>query len=389
MFLRIENARIIEHGGENTAKEIAQQPQTLRKLYSAILEREGEIAAFVAKLGCDYKIIFTGAGSSEFAGQAVCYVIKHLHPVVESVSTTDIVSSPRQYLCGEQKILMVSFGRSGDSPESVACVDLANQLCKDVCHLIITCNKNGGLYTRFEKAPNALVLLMPEETNDKGFAMTSSVTSMIAAAYLSLCKQSVSSHKDDIESVSAAMTDFLTSEHPFLHELARSKPDRIVFLGSNNLHATVRESALKVMELANGQTATLSDSPMAFRHGPKTFLNPAGIKTAAVMLITNDEHTSRYDMDVLKELHGENRENIIAVSNKPYPGLAKNSSKHILLETKTTLTNDIFLSILYLLFTQSLAFLLSFYEGYKIDMPVESGTLSRVVSGVTIYPYSN
>ncbi|MCL2462836.1 MAG: SIS domain-containing protein [Defluviitaleaceae bacterium] len=388
MFLGISDERIAERGGKNTAREISQQPETLRELYAYMLEREDEINGFMTKLGGDCPVIFTGAGSSEFVGQAVCFAVRNSYPSAEAVSTTNIVASPETYLRRDKKILLVSFSRSGDSPESAACIDLANQICENIFHIIITCNKNGELYTRFNHAENVLALLMPEETNDIGFAMTSSVTSMIAAAYLALCKKNFSDFRDDIGSVCAAMESFLAGEHPFMHELAQSGPERIAFLGSNGLRATATESALKVMELTNGQTATLPDSAMAFRHGPKTFLNRAGAKTAVIILFTDDEHTCLYDMDMLKELRGENRENIIAVSNKPGAGLTEYSSTHLLMETKTPLSNDIFLSILYLVFTQSLAFMLSYYQGYNTDSPVESGTLTRVVSGVTIHPYS-
>ncbi|MCL2351174.1 MAG: SIS domain-containing protein [Firmicutes bacterium] len=387
MFLGIGDARLAERGGENTAREIAQQPRTLGMVYEYMKEREDEISAFMSGLGDGCKVILTGAGSSEFAGEAVRFAVRGYYPRAETVSTTDIVTSPSAYLGGGEKTLMVSFARSGDSPESAACVDLADRFCENVSHLIITCNANGRLYTRFNGSKNALALLMPEETNDRGFAMTSSVTAMITAAYMALGKQKYKAHKQDIDAVRAAMASFLADSPPFMHELARSGPERIAFLGSNSLRATARESALKVMELTNGQTATLYDSPMAFRHGPKTFLNRPGTRSAAVLLFTNDARACLYDTDMLKELRAEGRENIIAVSNRPDGLLTEHSSEHLPMGTETPLSNDIYLSLLYLAFTQSLAFLISHYQGFNTDSPVAGGSLSRVVSGVTIHPY--
>ena len=40
---------------------------------------------------------------------------------------------------------MISFGRSGNSPESLATTALADELVDDVWHLILTCDPDGEL----------------------------------------------------------------------------------------------------------------------------------------------------------------------------------------------------------------------------------------------------
>ncbi len=40
---------------------------------------------------------------------------------------------------------MVSFGRSGNSPESLATTELADELVDDIWHLILTCDTDGQL----------------------------------------------------------------------------------------------------------------------------------------------------------------------------------------------------------------------------------------------------
>lgn len=99
---------------------------------------------------------------------------------MQSIATTDIVANPREYLNPDKKIVLISFARSGNSPESVAIVKLANEIIKDIYHIFITCNSEGQL-AKIGKTDkqNCLLLLMPKEAYDKSFAMTSSFTCML------------------------------------------------------------------------------------------------------------------------------------------------------------------------------------------------------------------
>ena len=99
---------------------------------------------------------------------------------MDSVPTTDIVSNPQEIFAEDLPTLLVSFARSGDSPESVAATVLANQSLRSVHHLIVTCNSDGELARVHGTDERSLVLLMPPETNDEGFAMTSSFSSMFS-----------------------------------------------------------------------------------------------------------------------------------------------------------------------------------------------------------------
>ena len=102
------------------------------------------------------------------------------------MSTTDIVADPRGCFAEDLPTLLVSFARSGDSPESVAATELAEQCLSEVHHLVITCNEQGQLAREHSGRTTSYVLLMPPESNDRGFAMTSSFTGMTLAALLAL-----------------------------------------------------------------------------------------------------------------------------------------------------------------------------------------------------------
>ena len=79
--------------------------------------------------------------------------------------------------------MLVSFARSGNSPESTAVVDLADKLCKKCFHVIITCDPDGQLAkwqiqfakTSYGPAP---------EANDKSLAMTGSYSGMLLCGLL-------------------------------------------------------------------------------------------------------------------------------------------------------------------------------------------------------------
>ena len=80
--------------------------------------------------------------------------------------------------------LLVSFARSGNSPESVASVQLAEQIVSDLYQITITCAKDGKLAKQAVNNDKNLLLLMPEKSNDHGFAMTGSYTCMALTALL-------------------------------------------------------------------------------------------------------------------------------------------------------------------------------------------------------------
>ena len=87
-------------------------------------------------------------------------------------------------------------------------------------------------------------------------------------------------------------------------ELVDAGFDRIVYLGGNALHGLAREAALKMLELTDGQVVAMHETPLGFRHGPKTIVNES---TLVVMFISNDPLVRAYDLDLLRELRGDGR----------------------------------------------------------------------------------
>lgn len=365
-------------GAGLTAREVAQQSAVWPKIAELLKSRRADVDAFLAPLLArpDLRIVLTGAGTSAFIGECLVPALLRQGLRAEAVPTTDLVSGPLSFLQPAVPTLLVSFGRSGSSPESVAAVALADQLVADVHHLVITCNADGELYRMAGGRANALALLLPEATHDRGFAMTTSFTSMLLSAALAFDAVA----DDAVQAPSAAARQLLHGALPLLNELVAQRFDRVVYLGSNELRGLAREAALKLLELTDGQVVALFDSPLGFRHGPKTIVND---RTLVVAMLSNDAHARRYDLDLLRELHNDGRAGrVLALSGIADPALGDGC---LLLDGMGD-ADELTLALPYIVFCQCYALLQSLDLGLRPDTPSVSGTVNRVVRGVTIYP---
>ena len=104
---------------------------------------------------------------------------------------------------------------------------------------------------------------------------------------------------------------------PDIRALAQTKKQRFVYLGSGPLEGLAQESALKLLELTAGEVVTYFDSPLGFRHGPKSVLDA---DTLAVVYLSTDPYTRRYDLDIVAELRAQLGEDAVTViSTEPIP----------------------------------------------------------------------
>lgn len=351
-----------------TQREIAQQPQIWRELASTLTRRSAELQGFLSPLlvADDVRIVLTGAGTSAFAGRALAPALAaRLGRRVDAVATTDIVSNPRQVFAQDVPTLLVSFARSGDSPESVAATELADRCLSNVQHLIVTCNPQGRLARDRAEDPASCVLLMPSASNDTGFAMTSSFTSMLLASWLVLTGDDVAVI-DRLAETAGQMIDDPSSAQ----ELAARDYQRVVYLGSGGLAGIAQESALKLLELTAGRVVSYHDSSLGFRHGPKAVLDA---RTLAVVYHSADPYTSQYDDDIIAELQESlGQENVVVIAADRLPG-------------ELTGLPDALLSAPYVVFAQQFALQVSLACGLTPDNPFPGGQVNRVVQGVTVH----
>ena len=367
-------------GAHWTAREILQQPRVWEEIAAA---DDSAVARFLRPplARADLRIVLTGAGTSAFVGQCLAPALtRRLRRRVEAIATTDLVAGPSAWLETQAPTLLVSFARSGNSPESLAALEIAESQLRSCWHLVVTCNAQGALHRRGRELPNAHVILLPEASHDRGFAMTSSFTGMTLAGALAL--GALAPDPGEVALLGRMGTRVWDSHLSLLRELVRDGFERAVFLASNELKGLAREAALKMLELTDGRVVAIADSPLGFRHGPKTILNAA---TLVVVFRSGDPYTRQYEDDLVGELRRD------AVARRVLTLGAGAGGPHaddltLMGAEPSAQPPDLALALPYAVFAQVLALLRSLSLGIRADTPSASGTVSRVVQGVTIYP---
>ena len=376
--------------GIYTAEEILQQPETWEKTMAMMDEIGQPLQAFLDDILNEEKgtIILTGAGTSEYVGNALLpALMKGYEGAMYSFGTTDIVASPETYIPEDKPLLLVSFARSGNSPESVGAVKAVDRINPEAKHLFITCNKDGELARLAAGREDCFSILLAPETCDRGFAMTSSFTNMYLAALLALATDVKRPLEEAIRAGTAFASEGFKSVDSFV---SKNDFNRIVYLGSGVLKGIAQESALKILELTGGQIAAFYDTPMGFRHGPKSVIDK---KTVTVVYLSEDPWTRRYEMDLLKEVYrdrGGSRIIAVATGGKGSRDLSEmeaNCDQLILVEAESGeehLSNSV-LALPYVMMAQTVALFCSLKLGITPDDPCPTGEVNRVVQGVTIY----
>jgi D-galactosamine 6-phosphate deaminase/isomerase len=365
-----------------TAREIAQQPAMLRKTHGMLVGNKDALNTFLRPLleRDAMRVILTGAGTSAFIGECLSpHFAAELPCRVDAIPTTDLVSAPHLYFEPDTPTLLVSFGRSGDSPESVAALDLANQFVREIHHLAVTCNPDGALARKIGTSGDGTTILLPEETHDRSFAMTSSFSCMTYAALAAL--SGIDGMQARVERIAQAVEAVIAAQADAMKTLAGKGYQRVVYLGSHIFKGLAREAALKLLELTDGGMIAAYDSPLGFRHGPKTIVNG---RTLVVVFLSNDAYTRRYDLDLLEEIRRDGRHGgLLAICGRD-EGMSSGVER-ILIPAMADAA-DVDLLIPFIAAPQILAFEQAIGRGLSPDKPNVSGTVNRVVQGVRIHP---
>ena len=367
-----------------TFNEIHQQPAMWRKELEKLLAAKAEVSAFMHKyLTPDTDIVLTGAGTSAFIGDALMPIMRGMWKNVRSVATTDIITHAQYLLNPDKPLLLVSFARSGNSPESVGAVNLANKLCKNVAHVYITCNKNGKLAQQAAGRENVLSLLLPEETDDKSLAMTSSFSTMLLTCLMLGHIDTLEQDKEKIEKAAKNAEAVMAEYEAALKGIAERPFERGVFLGSGPMKGIAEECHLKLQELTDGAVVCKFDSFLGFRHGPKAVVNS---KSIVVYLMSEQEDVQRYERDLVRQVDGNNKPvaQIIAIAGKK-PALEGVNADLTVQMPYGPGETCYYGVVAYVLVGQLLGFYASKAHGLNPDAPSVSGNIHRVVEGVTIY----
>ncbi|WJG09598.1 SIS domain-containing protein [Aliiglaciecola sp. LCG003] len=379
-YLNFSAEKLVQMDGYWTAKEISQQPECWLATLKLLEQQQQQIEAFLQPLLSkpDIRIIFTGAGTSAFIGQCVAPIAMHeLGKRIEAIPTTDLVSNPSEYFQANVPTLLVSFARSGNSPESVAAMDYGDQLVDECYQLAITCNGQGELAKRCN-GENKLAILMPEHTNDRSFAMTSSFSSMLLSAIYLFCP--TQNFQAGLSEAVVATTKLLENQIGPLSTLAEKKFNRVVYLGSGTFKGLAQESALKLLELTDGKIMATFDSPLGFRHGPKAMINS---ETLIIVYISNNPLTRQYDLDLVNEIQSDNEAgHVLTLRADSIPMIPQQNE--IVLDNMAN-QQDRFLLFPFIACAQLFGFFSALSLNNKPDNPSASGTVNRVVKGVNIH----
>lgn len=370
-----------------TEAEILGQPELWLKLWDDYQSVKLELHNYLTRILDDtsIRIILTGAGTSAFIGDVLLGLFsKSFQNPISAVATTDLITHPELYFSKSNKYLLISFARSGNSPESSQVILLSEELSKQVHHLIITCNNESEL-TRIVSDKNHFTFLMPPEADDKGLAMTGSFTTMLLAGLLITRINKYEALEEQFNILYKYGNKILTEYLDAIKKAAALNFKRAVFLGSGMFKGIARESQLKLQELTDGKIICKYDSFMGFRHGPKAVIDE---DTLVVYLFSNNDHVNLYEIDLVNAIVS-GRRNLFSIGimekEIQIPGI---DLKIILSDNGENIQED-FLTIVSVLPAQLLGFYKSLNFGLNPDSPSTGGMIHRVVQGVKIYPYNN
>lgn len=286
-----------QSGYFHTLPEICRQPQTWRETCELMIK---STAAVNASLRGAKSIVFTGSGSSEYAGECVrASVQAELGIDCQAIGAGVLLTEKAEALPVCRSRMMVSLARSGDSPESTGALSLMLERDPEMRHLVLTCNRAGALAQTYRQHPQVSVVALGDNTNDQSLVMTSSFTNLIVAArFLGLAKNP-DAYRAICHQAASIAANVLSAHFDTLAQVAESGFKRVVYLGSGARYGAAREAALKMLEMTAGRVTSLYEHFLGLRHGPMSYLDS---NTLLVCFLSSDPTTRSYETDLLREL---------------------------------------------------------------------------------------
>jgi D-galactosamine 6-phosphate deaminase/isomerase len=342
--------------GKLTRQEIFQQPET----WPETARRVRDAAA-----GAMPPAVLTGAGTSAYAGIAV----EPAWVGSAAVATTELFLDFDEALASRN--LVVSFARSGNSPESVAVVEKIHRARPEVRHIAITANPEGALARR----PEVEAIVLDPRTNDRSLVMTSSFSNLVLGG---LCLARPDETARALPALCAAGSEILEKHETVARAMAVEAASRVVILASRPLFGVAREACLKILEMTAGQIVPLVETYLGLRHGPLSFLRQDSV---VVCVLSSDPRLRRYELDLVEELRRKKLGRRIALG-----AVAANDGlfEHVV-HTAASSLPDYLRTPAEIVFAQLLSYHLSLRLGLDPDSPSPSGVINRVVQGVRIY----
>ncbi len=364
----------------HTLREILQQPSTWLQTGAQMAPLSSELRTMVAGIRT---VVLTGSGSSEYAGECVRLPLqKALCIPVQTVGGGALLTHGSQATNPLRPGLMVSLGRSGDSPESVEAISIILGTEPAIRHLVVTCNSDGRMATTYRNDPRVRLVVLANNTNDRSLVMTSSFTNMVlAAAFLGFLERP-DQYVALLHKLSEKAQELLCGHFDRLAGLARRDFDRAIFLASGARLGSARESALKMMEMTAGNVFAVSESYLGLRHGPMSAVHP---NTLVVCFLSSDPLVRAYECDLIRELNDKQLGAAKLIFGEEIPSdLARGEDLVIECGGLAALGDD-YIPVLDVILGQVLGFFRCMKEGLQPDSPSNDGVINRVVQEFNLH----
>jgi tagatose-6-phosphate ketose/aldose isomerase len=357
-----------------TLTEILQQPATWRvtaRQMRASLES-------IATLTQDVKaIVLTGSGSSEYAGECVRpHLQRHLAATVQSIGSGTLLTDGRELLSPERPTLMISFARSGDSPESVGALRKMMQADPGIRQLVFTCNAQGQLARLAASDGGIQAVVLDEKTNDRSLVMTSSFTNMVLAALALGWLDRPDDYVAFADKLSTSAESLLASCFTRLPPVAQQTFSRAFYLADASAFGAAREAALKMTEMTAGRVMTAAETYLGLRHGPMSAVDPA---TLVVCFLSSDTVRRSYEHDLIAELNAKNLGLCKVLVGSDVPSSLLRDGDLVIDNEGFSAAGDDGCAVLHVVVGQVLALYRCMHEGLQPDSPSATGVINRVV----------
>lgn len=385
-LLRAPRSDQERRGYRHTLREIGQQPLTWMETASGMNGRLPLLRAALGHLeenGKAGSMILTGSGSSVYAGECLAPALQAaLGITVRAVASGEVLTHPEGYLPSAGPALLVSFARSGNSPESCAVMDSVLDAAPHCRHLVITCNRQGRLATSYGGDPRVDTIVLDDKTCDRSLVMTSSFTNMVLAGRLLAMTDDLARYAAAARAAALLGGRVLLEHADALADVARGSFRSAVYLGSGCRYGSAREGALKMLEMTGGRVRTFPETYLGLRHGPMCAIDEGAL---VVCFLSTDPVARAYEIDLVREL---NRKKLgarrVLVGHDVPAGLA--GAEDVVIDgAGLEAVSDEEAPLVDAVVGQLLAFFRCLSIGLRPDMPSDEGIINRVVEDFAIH----
>jgi len=348
-----------KRGYYHSLREILQQPSTWLETANRASRSEVGLQAG------EGPVLLTGSGSSHYIGESLEPILaRTLHRPVRAVPAGSLLTDVHSYLPASSSRggTVVSFARSGDSPESCGVVDLFLEIAPHWRHVVLTCNRDGALATRYREHENVAVVVLADRTNDRSLVMTSSFTNLWLAGRI------LGGGSPDVGALATAASRLFEESDALFSETIDARFDNAVYLGTGARAGAAREGALKMLEMTDGRIPTFADTFLGLRHGPMCAVRD---ETLLVGFLSSSEPSRSYELDLLGEIEDKG-----LLPRRILAGPGGDVSFAL---------DDHDSAVLAVVVSQLLGLMQSVSLGLQPDSPSAEGVISRVVRGFEIH----